>query len=136
MAWLCVKADSARAWTQFASWVDDLVIGDAFLWAMLSSLREVLFFGYRTQSNVEEAAMRARAQTVLDRIVTASVAAKGRAEPVLRSAEASDADKTPMEALYIAADHLLDHACNQLYFGSGAFRQSNDGSPGIVEAAR
>jgi hypothetical protein len=40
-----------------------------------------------------------------------------------------------METLYIAADHLLDHACNQLYFGSGAFRQSNDGSPGIVEAA-
>ena len=135
VAWLCVKADSARAWTQFANWVDDLVVGDAFLWAMLSSLREVLFFGYRTPSDVEEAAMRARAQTVLDRIVMASVAAKERAEPVLRSAEAPDADKAPMEALYIAADHLLDHACNQLYFGSGAFRQSNDGSPGIVAAA-
>ena len=87
VAWLCVKADSAQAWSQFAIWVDDLVVGDAFLWAMLSSLREVLFFGYRTPGN-EEAAMRARAQTVLDHIVTASVAAKARAEPVLRSAEA------------------------------------------------
>jgi hypothetical protein len=135
VAWLCVKADSAQAWSRFATWVDDLVVGDAFLWAMLSSLREVLFFGYRTAGTAEEATMRARAQTVLDQIVTASVAAKARAEPVLRSAEATGADKTSMEALYVAADRLIDHACNQLYFGSGAFRQSGDGSPGIAGAA-
>jgi hypothetical protein len=53
---------------------------------------------------------------------------------MLRSAEASDTDKTHMEALYIAGDRLLHHACNQIYFGSGAFRQSNDGSPCVVEA--
>jgi hypothetical protein len=134
VAWLCVKVDSAGAWFQFASWIDDLCVGDSFLWAMLSSLRGVLFLGYRTPGNAEEDAMRIRAQTVLERIVTASVTAKGRAEPILRSVEASDKDKTSMEALYIAGDRLLDHTCNQLYFGSGAFRQSNDGSPGIVGA--
>jgi hypothetical protein len=114
VAWLCVKVDSTGAWSQFASWIDDLLVGDSFLWAMLSSLRGVLFFGYRTLGNAEETMMRARAQTVLERIVTASVTAKRRAEPMLRSAEASDTDKTHMEALYIAGDRLLDHACNQL----------------------
>jgi hypothetical protein len=42
VAWLCVTADNARAWARFKTWVDDLVKGDPFLWAMLSSLREPL----------------------------------------------------------------------------------------------
>jgi hypothetical protein len=37
-----------------------------------------------------------------------------------------------METLYVTGDRLLDHACNQIYFGSGAFRQAADESPGLA----
>jgi hypothetical protein len=132
VAWLCVTADNARAWARFDAWVDDLVNGDPFLWAMLSSLRGVLFFGYRPPVKPEDVALRGRAKRILERVIAAAADAKQKAEPILRSDGVPDADKAPMEALYVAGDRLLDHACNQFYFGSGAFRQSSEESPGVA----
>jgi hypothetical protein len=41
-----------------------------------------------------------------------------------------------MEALYIAAERLLDQSCSQLYFGSGAFRHSNsEDGPGLPDVS-
>ena len=128
-AWLCVTADNARAWARFGTWVEDLVKGDPFLWAMLFSLRGALFLGYRSPVKPEDVALRGRAKRVLERVVAAAVDAKQKAEPILRSGSTSDADKAPMEALYVAGDRLLGHACNQFYFGSGTFRQSAEESP-------
>ena len=76
--------------------------------------------------------MRGRAKRILERVVAAAVYAKERSEPVLRSDELADTEKAPMEALYIAGDRLLGHACDQFYFGSGAFRQSTEESPSIA----
>jgi hypothetical protein len=132
VAWLCVTADNARAWARFGAWADDLVNGDPFLWAMLSSLRGALFLGYRSPIKPEDVALRGRAKRALERVMAAAVDAKQKAEPILRSGGVSDADKAPMEALYVAGDRLLDHACNQFYFGSGAFRQSAEESPGVA----
>lgn len=132
VAWLCVTADNARAWARFGEWVEDLVKGDSFLWAVLSSLRGALFLGYRSPVKPEDVALRGRAKRVLARVVAAAVDAKQKAEPILRSGSTSDADKAPMEALYVAGDRLLGHACNQFYFGSGAFRQSAEESPGVA----
>jgi hypothetical protein len=132
IAWLCVTADNARAWARFGKWVDDLVKGDPFLWAMVSSLRGALFLGYRSPVKPEDVALRERAKRVLERIMAAAVDAKQKAEPILRSGGASDADKAPMEALYVAGDRLLGHACNQFYFGSGASRQSAEESFGLA----
>lgn len=132
VAWLCVTADNARAWVRFETWVNDLVKGEPLLWAMLSSLRRALFLGYRSPVKPEDVALRGRAKRVLERVMAAAVDAKQKAEPILRSGAASDADKAPMEALYVAGDRLLGHACNQFYFGSGAFRQSAEESQGVA----
>jgi hypothetical protein len=90
------------------------------------------FLGYRSSVRPEDVALRGRAKRVLERVMAAAVDAKQKAEPILRSGGVSDADKAPMEALYVAGDRLLDHACSQFYFGSGAFRQSAEESPGVA----
>jgi len=70
---------------------------------VFSSLRGVLFLGYRSPVNPEDVALRRRAKRVLERVMAAAVDAKQKAEPILRSGGMSDADKAPMEALYLLA---------------------------------
>lgn len=77
VAWLCVTAGSARAWARFDTWVDDLVRGDPFLWAMISSLRGALFLGYRSPVKLEDVALRGRAKRVLNRVIAAERALRG-----------------------------------------------------------
>ena len=98
---------------------------------MLSSLRGALFLGYRSPVKPEDVPLRGRAKRVLERVVAAAVNAKQEAERFLRSGSTSDADKAPTEALCVVGDRLLGHACNQFYFGSGAFHQSAEEAPGV-----
>jgi hypothetical protein len=137
VAWLYVKAANQNAGTRVERWANDLVRGDPYFWAMLYALRGVFFFGYRDNGNAEELKMRGRAQAVLGNVVTAAVAAMSTAEPILRDSGRSDADRKAMEALYVAGERLLDQSCNQLYFGSGAFRSPNneEDGPGLVDVA-
>jgi len=131
VAWRSINADSPVAWARFGTWIDDPVNGDKFLWALLFSLRSALFLGYRAPAMLEDVALRKRAKRMFEGVVVAAVAAKQRAEPVLRSGAVSDAVKVPMVALSSVGDRLLDHVCNQFYFGSGAFRQSSEESSGV-----
>jgi hypothetical protein len=133
VAWLHVKAANQRAWTRFLTWTTNLVRGDPYLWTMLSSLRGVFVFGYEDGAEPESIAMRDRARGVLSAVVTSTAVAIGTAESFLRDKNGSDAERKLMEALYIAAERLLDQCCNQLYFASGAFRSSNeDEASGLV----
>ena len=134
VALLYVKAANQNAWTLVVRWVDDLVRGDRYLWAMLYALRGVFFFGYQGDADPEGTAMRARAQSVLNAVVTSAVTAMTTAEPILRDSKRADIERQAMKALYIAGERLLDQSCNQLYFGSGAFRPSNDeDGPGLLD---
>ena len=126
VALLYVKAANQNAWDWVVSWADDLVRGDPYLWTMLFALRAVFFFGYQGDAEPEGTAMRGRAQSVLRAVVTSAVTAMATAEPIVRDSERADVERQAMEALYIAGERLLDQSCNQLYFGSGAFRPSND----------
>lgn len=105
---------------------------DPFLWAVLAHLRGVLFLGYQQPINPQDVAMRGRAKRILERVAAAAADAKQQSESLLRSGDLSDTERAPIEAMYIAGDQLLDHACNQLYFGSGAFRQSAEELSGIA----
>jgi hypothetical protein len=135
VALLYVKFSNQNAWSWVVRWVDNLTRGDPYLWTMLSALRGVFLFGYQGDGDLEGTAMRGRAQNVLIAVVTSAVAGMTTAEPVLRDNERGDAERQAAEALYIAGERLLDQSCNQLYFGSGAFRPSNDqDSPGLLDA--
>jgi hypothetical protein len=135
IALLYVKFASQNAWTWVVYWVDNLTRGEPYLWTMLSTLRGVFLFGYQADGDPEGIAMRGRAQSVLAAVVTSAVTAMTTAEPVLRDNKQNETDRQAMEALYVAGERLLDQGCNQLYFGSGAFRQSNDeDSPGLIDA--
>ena len=79
--------------------------------------------------------MRGRAQSVLAAVVTSAVTAMTTAEPIVRDNKLGDPERQAMEALYVAGERLLDQSCNQLYFGSGAFRPSSDqDGPGLLDA--
>jgi hypothetical protein len=135
VALLYVKFANRNAWGWVAHWVDDLVRGDPYLWTMLSALRGVFLFGYQGDGDAEGMAMRGRAQSVLAVVVTSAVTAMTTAEPILRDNKLGDPERQAMEALYVAGERLLDQSCNQLYFGSGAFRPSSDeDGPGLLDA--
>ncbi|RUL79929.1 ATP-binding protein [Dyella choica] len=132
IGWLCVSLDSAQAWARFNMWCADVVGYDSFLWSMLSSLRGAFFLGYKASDKSEFVAVRERAKCALERILAAAADAKQRAEPILRSSDAPDLEKSSAEALYIAGERLIGHACDELYFGSGAFRESAKEGPGVT----
>jgi hypothetical protein len=126
-AWLYVKLAEQGAWSRIARWADDLVRGGHYLWPLLGSLRGAFFFRYRDGAGAEEAAMQDRAQTVLGSIVASAVSAINTAEPELQNGGRSEAERKPMQMLYISGERLLHQCCAQLYFGSGAFRRSPGG---------
>jgi hypothetical protein len=134
IALLFVKYANPNAWAWVGRWADDLVRGDPYLWTTLAALRGVFFFGYQENGDPEGTIMRGRAQSVLSLVVTNAVAAMTTAGPLLRDKKRTDAERQVAEALYIAAERLLDQSCNQLYFGSGAFRpSSSEDGPGLLD---
>ncbi len=133
VALLYVRAANPNAWAWVMRWADDLLRGAPYLMAMLFSLRGVFFFGYQENTDPKKMEMRDRALHVLHAAVTSAVTAMTVAEPILRDSEQTDIEHQAMKALYIAGARMLDQSCNQLYFGSGAFRRSNDeDAPGLV----
>jgi hypothetical protein len=59
-------------------------------------------------------------------VVIAAAEALAKATPPLIELGTQEREQQTAEALYKAGDKLLDHACNQLYFGSGAFQSRGD----------
>ncbi len=80
--------------------------------------------------------MARRARRLLDVIVNAASSALVEARPYLLGTP-SDSVVATWRPLYVAADNLIHQVCNQLYFGSGAFRSKGEGEsrPGLQTAA-
>jgi hypothetical protein len=131
-----VKYANPRALNRIEEWTTDLVGRDRYLFAMLHGLREVFFFGYKTAVAPELTVMRDRARGLLHMVVTAAVAAIESAEVPRRDRVGSESRRKNADALLAAGERLLDQSCNQLYFGSGAFRAGGEEDPpGIVDLA-
>ena len=128
VAWLCVATDNANAWSRMVQWSDDLTLGDSFLWSVTTNLREPLFFGYRPPIQPLQVEMRGRAKRIMERIVAAAVRGKTQSKAVLQGGGLSEADRASTEALYVAGERLLDHACNQFNFGASVLGQGGEAS--------
>lgn len=116
----------ANKWIE--TWTADLVYGQAYLWPLISALRAALFVRF-VEGTSEAVAVQERAQGVLYAIVIAASRALAEATSTLTGKAADKAERQRAENLHRAGESLLDHACNQLYFGSGAFRNGNEKEP-------
>jgi hypothetical protein len=75
-----------------------------------------------------------RAQDGLALILTQATRISTEAFSVLAS-HAAEADKQTAGQRYRAAEKVIHHAMNQLYFGSGAYEGSRRNGPGLPDAA-
>lgn len=120
---LAVAEGRARALAWVGAWSEDLVSHDDALWSIVSSLREALFFAYREDATRRDREIQYRARETLTTIVQAAADAVSRAKPTLLRPDADEAEREVAMARYRSGERLLDHACNQLYFGSGTYRE-------------
>ena len=133
-AFLYVARDQPKAWEWIARWASDLRRGEPYLSPMLYGLRQVFFFPYGASPKPDQLEMAGRAHRLLNLLVTAAAETLVKTRPHLlgRPDEATVAKWRP---LYEAADAVLSQVCNQLYFGSGAFRSRGDTEqPGLTDA--
>ncbi len=130
--WVGSERDAAQAWIK--SWVDDIPEGEGRLWHVVSALRSALFLRFAPDAPERDGLIQDRAREVLLQVVQSSTEALQRAV-VLQKDDTTEAGQATAARLYKAGDSLLDHACNQLYFGSGAFRSNTDDDrPGLMSA--
>ncbi|GLK68916.1 ATP-binding protein [Hansschlegelia plantiphila] len=124
--WIDAGRPAAKTWLD--GWIEDPVVDGSFLWSAISSLRHRLFRGYR-EADAEAATAQDRARDLLHRIVCAAAAVMRDAVPVLSRAGATQTERDAASKRYQAAEGLIDHACNQLFFGSGAYTEAGNDEP-------
>jgi len=123
--WIYRGLEAAKG--QVEAWTRNLVPSKGYLWHVISHLREPLFAGYAPDSSDDQRQWRMRARETLETIVAAAASVRQRANAAYREPGASDEQRRVATLHFHAAEELLDHAGNQLYFGSGAFQGSGTG---------
>lgn len=132
--WVGRGLPEANEWVD--GWIDDIVHGQIYLWPLISALREALFAGY-TEETADALEVNRRAHGAIHSIVQAAHKAIADATPSLLEKNIDEQLRQRAENLFKAGESLLDHACNQIYFGSGAFRGSNrEDPPGLADHTR
>jgi hypothetical protein len=130
-----VGSGSNRAGGWIDAWSSDIVAGERYLWHVISALRRALFERFQAAATADDAAVQDRARGVVEAIVSACRPVLDRARQLMEAGSPED-DLEVAARLYRAGDKLVDHICNQFYFGSGAYdgqRDENDG-PGLGSA--
>jgi len=122
----------ARTWLE--EWAADPQCYGDLLDSFASSLRGAFFYRYDPKSETEECAMCDRAQEGLVLILTHASRISAEAYGVIAS-DAVEFDKQTAIDRYKAAEKVINHAMNQLYFGSGAFSDSREGKPGLIDVS-
>ncbi len=117
-----------RGWLK--AWSADPQRYQALLNAYSSSLRGVLFHRYNPEAAEDARDMCDRAQAGLRIIVEPVVRISNDAFVVLTS-DASEDDKKAARERYNAAERVLHHAINQLYFGARATARDKKESVGL-----
>ncbi|MDX1003190.1 ATP-binding protein [Sinorhizobium medicae] len=133
--WVRQEREGALAWLQ--RWMSNPAVHREELWSFISMLREDLFARYASGDNLDplrcDRAQRA-AMMILDACTTA--ATQSHNAVIVQNVQAGERDAAI--ATYRAAEDLVHHSMNQLYFGSGAHKDSNDPAMGLptVDAMR
>ncbi|ANC86669.1 hypothetical protein [Sphingomonas sp. NIC1] len=118
----------AREWLE--EWSADPARFQYALNAYSSCLRGTFFSRYGAEPEKEAEAMCDRAQEGLTMILTPALGISAASHAVLHS-DVSDEDKRAAGKRYSAAEHVIHHAMNQLYFGAGARADDAEGGPGL-----
>lgn len=121
--WIVGQRHVAQEW--ILNWVRTQEESDAYLWPLISSLRGVLFAKFQKNADDRDQQIQDRAREVLRLVVHAAGDALVAAKPVLMDTSAAALERTDAERKYRAGLRLMEHSCNQLYFGSGAFKNGN-----------
>jgi hypothetical protein len=133
--WVGRGRPAARRWID--DWVSDLIHGEPYLWALISTIRMGLFEKYVHPDDETSAGIQRRSKELADQVArTASELMRENLAEVQRE-DATPEERTGAEARYKVAARLLDHVSNQLYFGSGVFRHGRNDTeedvPGLVD---
>jgi hypothetical protein len=122
----------ARAWLE--EWATGPERYSNLLNSFASSLRAAFFHRYAAEAELEACAMCNRAQEGLALVLTAATAMSAEAYLVLAS-DSVGGDRQAAGKRYRAAEMVIHHAMNQLYFGSGAYADSDESRPGLPHPA-
>lgn len=128
VALLYVAHGQVLAWKWIELWASDLRRGADYIAAMLHNLRQVFFLPYLDDLTTNQLEIAWRSRKLLDLVVGSAVGALEEAGPHLIGTPSREAIEI-WRPLYVAGDSVLDQVCDQFYFGSGAFRSSEDSEP-------
>jgi len=121
--------------TWLERWATDPQRYGRLLDSFLSLLREALFRRYRPGSDTDACALCDRAQESLKLILRSATTISCEAHGAYASSNTTEADKQAIRDRYSAAENLIRHAMNQLYFGSGAYQSDSKDEPGLPNIA-
>jgi hypothetical protein len=121
--WIVSERPAAQAW--IVNWCRAIEDSDAYLWPLVSWLRGALFARFQENAADREQQIQNRAREVMRLVVDAAGDALTEAKPTLMNDSADGPDRTFAERKYKAGLRLMEHSCNQLYFGAGAFKNGN-----------
>jgi hypothetical protein len=88
-----------------------------------------LFGSYQEQAAEGTSARQRRAMEVLLKVIRGSRAALASAVAAFNDAAPESTERAKAKSVAQAACRLLEHGCDQLYFGSGAFKGQNETEP-------
>lgn len=119
--WLRLGNTTAKGWID--SWIANPAGYSDYLWALVSALREALFLRFAPNASAVDTTMQDRAREIIAGLVA-------MAGPLIREGASllQAGDKERGEHLYKVGVQQVEHACNQLYFGSGASRVRDEGA--------
>jgi len=121
-----------RAWLE--EWITDPRRYHDLLNGFTSPLRAAFFNRYEPEAEPEARAMCDRAREGLALILGSMTAIAAEAYGVLVS-DADQGEKLAAREKYKAAEMVMHHAINQLYFGSGAYADNPERRPGLPDSA-
>jgi hypothetical protein len=129
--WAWQKEPEALDW--LTSWADDPTAHREYLTSFLSMLRGAFFARY-TSGEERDAGLSDRSQRAAMVILEACSAAAGSSYATIAKEGLESAERDSAIATYRAAELVVGHLMNQLYFGSGAFAHNREAGIGLVSS--
>jgi hypothetical protein len=122
--WVSEGRPRAQSWIE--GWIDAIASHEHHLGPLVFSLRDALFFRFTAEVAPADVEIYDRAKALLTKIIAAA------ADLVVTSrnqwsACVDDAGRSETKENCGVGIRLLEHACNQIYFGSGAFEHKAAG---------
>lgn len=127
--WCWQKEDVALGW--LIAWAKDPAAHREFLTSILSLLRAAFFARY-ANGKERDAGLADRSQQAAMNILEACSAAAEASHLAATSGTLEGTERDAAVATYRAAESVINHLVNQLYFGSGAYADSQDGAVGLT----